>query len=87
MGTITIESKETDILYIIDELAKRLRLKSKIKADKNSINKGRTKQNRDEEKITAQSVVDGIKSGLKDVEEILAGKQKRQTLKEMFDEC
>ncbi|OQX82339.1 MAG: hypothetical protein B6D64_00585 [Bacteroidetes bacterium 4484_276] len=72
MGTITIESKETDILYIIDELAKRLRLKSKIKADKEDI---------------PQGIVDGIKSGLKDVEEILAGKQKRQTLKEMFDEC
>ncbi len=32
MGTITIESKETDILYFIDELAKRLGLKTKIEA-------------------------------------------------------
>jgi len=32
MGTITIESKETDILYIIDELAKRLGLKTKIES-------------------------------------------------------
>ncbi|MCD4696164.1 MAG: hypothetical protein K8S16_07965 [Bacteroidales bacterium] len=87
MGTITIASKKSEDLYFLSELVRRMGMKSKIKVDENSISKGRVKQNRDEEKVTAQSVVDGIKSGLKDVEEIIAGRQKPKTLKEIFDEC
>lgn len=86
MGTITITSKKSEDLYFLGELARRMGIKSKIKADENSINKGRLIQKTDKED-NPQGIVDGIKSGLKDVEEILAGKQKRQTLKEMFDEC
>ena len=85
MGTITIESSKVDGLYFINELARRLNLKTKIETDVTETSSDRlaTVVNYED---TPEGIVEGIQQGLKEVELAREGKIKLKTLDELLDE-
>jgi len=82
MGTVTIKSDKTDDLYFISEIAQRMGLNSEINIIDRRIGSG--KKRTAQFKVTALSIAESIVKGLKEVEEIKAGKLKPLSLKD-FD--
>lgn len=82
MGTITIKSDRVEDLYFINEMAKRMGLVAEITSEDNQVSNRIMKQDR--KKVTAISIAESIKQGLKEVEEIKAGKLKPLTLTDLL---
>jgi len=85
MGTIQIHSNKTDDLYFLNELARRMNLKTEIKIPKTETSVGRMQPAIDYED-TAQRIFEKIKMGLKEVEEMKTGKRELKSLDELLDE-
>ena len=85
MATLQIHSNSTDDLYLLNEMARRMNLKTEMKIPEPETSVGRTQPAIDYED-TAEGVVEGIKRALIEVEEAAAGKRKLKTLQELLDE-
>ena len=85
MGLLQIYSNQADDLYFLNEMARRMNLKTEMKIPEPETNVGHTQPVIDYED-TAEGVVEGVKRALIEVEEAAAGKRKLKTLKELLDE-
>ena len=85
MGTILIQSEKPDDLYFLNEMARRMNLKSKIDAPVTKPNISQPEDDIDYED-TPDRIVEKIKQGLQFEKELDAGLHKEETLQDMFDE-
>jgi len=85
MGTIHIHSNKPDDLYILNELAKRMNLKSNIEIPEIETNISPTQPDIDYHD-TPEGIVEAIKRGLQYEKELDAGLHKEKTLLELLDE-
>jgi hypothetical protein len=85
MATLQIHSNNTDDLYLLNEMAKRMNMKTEMKIPEPEKSAGRTQPVIDYED-TAEGVVEAIKRGLEFEKKLDAGLVEAQSLKEMLDE-
>jgi len=84
MGTLQIFSNNIDDLNILRELAKRMKLKTKITMPDSE--SGTLQEPLIDYEDTAEGVVEGVKRSLIEVEEAAAGKIKLKALTELLNE-
>ncbi|MBT3209044.1 MAG: hypothetical protein HN704_09815 [Bacteroidetes bacterium] len=85
MGTLQIHSNNIDELNLLNELAKRLMLKTEIIMPKPETNTEKIQQAIDYED-TAVGIVEGVKRALIEVKEAEDNKKELKTLTELLDE-
>ena len=85
MGIIHIYSNKSEDLYFLNELAKRLNLKSDIETPETETAAGLTQTAIDYED-SAEGVVEAVKRGLEFERKLDAGIVKAKTFREMLDE-
>ena len=85
MGTITIHSNKADDLYFINELARRLNLKTEIDTPPAEPTIGKMEPAIDYED-TPKRVVEKIQQSMDEIKLAREGKIKLQTLNELLDE-
>jgi hypothetical protein len=83
MRTLQIFSNKADDLLLLNEMARRLNLKTELKLPETNPCIGRPMI---EYEDTAEEVVEGIKRALLEVEESMADKRKLKTLEELLNE-
>lgn len=85
MGTLQIFSNKVDDLLLLNEMARRLNLKTELRLPETDANIEQKKSNIIYED-TAEDVIEGVKRALIEVGESVAGKRKLKTLEELLDE-
>jgi hypothetical protein len=85
MATLQIFSNNTDDLYLLDEMARRMNLKTEMNIPESEKSAGRTRTVVDYED-TAEGVVEAVKRGLEFEKKLDAGLVEAQSLREMLDE-
>jgi len=83
MGTLQIFSNKADDLIFLNEMARRMNLKTKMKMPEPDLEHAHPIINLED---TAEGIVEGIKRALIEVEEAHAGKRKLKTLEDLLDE-
>ena len=85
MGTLQIFSNKADDLLLLNEMARRLNMKTELKlpeTDSGIVQKETVTDYED----TPEGIVKGVKRALIEVEESAAGKRKLKTLEELLNE-
>jgi hypothetical protein len=85
MGTLQIFSNKTDDLLLLNEMARRLNMKTELKLPETDSGIALKKSAINYED-TPEGVVEGVKRALVEVEESLTGKRKLKTLEELLNE-
>ena len=85
MATLQIHSNNAADLNLLNEMARRMNLKTEIKIPEPETNAEHDKPVIDYED-TPERIVEKIKMGLKEVKERNAGKRKLKTLEQLLDE-
>ncbi len=85
MGTLQIFSNKADDLLFLNEMARRMNLKTEMQIPETGTSLGYTQPAIDYED-TAEGVVEGVKRALIEIEDTVAGKRNLKTLEELLDE-
>ena len=80
MGTLQIFSNKVDDLLFLNDMARRMNLKTEMQIPETG------RQPAIDFEDTAEGVVEGVKRALVEVEEAVAGKRNLKTLEELLDE-